>query len=166
MSNRQKLLRFGVAKRTKAEIDADIQAVHEKRRDRILHELDERGRPLSVADNYARLALNGVATVMLMVAVFGHPPYPFFGYMRWIVVAACAGAAWLLLSNSGWMRVVGVVAASSGLVEGFAHFRREDWVLPNLITVGLLVFASLVECLVLWKARTEQCFQDARSDSN
>lgn len=112
---------------------------------------------MGIADNYVRLVLNAGAVVMLSIAVFGDPPYAFFGYLRWVVAAACAGAAWVLWHGENWVfRSLSVLAVASGAIEMFAHFRRQDWFWPNLITAGIIVLSSFCELLTLWAAKTER----------
>jgi len=86
-----------------------------------------------------------VAVSMLSYALFGHPPYVFFTFLRWTVAAARAIAAWALLSQRKIYLPVSESLVIIGGIHWFDRMRRTDWRIFNWCgIVFLFVAASLI----------------------
>lgn len=126
-----------------AELKASISA-------RDLAQVEEdiaKGRPSPFWDNAAILSLCLVSVAMLLTALFGKPPYPFFAYLKWTVGLTCILSAWHLVASHFW--VIAVPVAASGLVQMFGSFSRSDWTIPNWITITLLLIVAIVQAVGL-----------------
>ena len=87
--------------------------------------------------------LNLVAIVMLMVAVYGSPPYGFFLALKWVVVGACALNAWQLFTEKPIYIAVAWLLVASGAVQAFGSMRREEWPLFNWAAAILLAVSAV-----------------------
>lgn len=101
-------------------------------------------------EDAALLGLCLASIGMLLIALFTKPPYPFFAYLKWTVGLTCMLSAWHLLVSRLWM--IGVAVAASGMVQMFGRFRRADWIIPNWLTIILLLVVAMVLILSLSKA--------------
>ena len=87
--------------------------------------------------------LNVIAIAMLMVAVYGDPPYGFFLALKWVVVGACALNAWQLFKEKPIYIAVAWLLIASGAVQAFGSMRREEWPLFNWGTAILLAISAV-----------------------
>lgn len=85
-----------------------------------------------------------VAMCMLLWAIFGSPPYAYFGVLKWVVGVAClfeASAAWNL---NRVLAPIGLVLLTVGAIHVFGKMRREEWVFFNWAAVAGLAVAALL----------------------
>lgn len=99
------------------------------------------------------LPLMAVSVAMLMYAMYGSPPYVYFGALKWVVAATCGLTAWAVYKASAGWAVLSVLLAVSGGIEVFASMRREDWYWFNGATTILLAVSSVIVAAVFFKKR-------------
>lgn len=93
------------------------------------------------------LGVSVVCIILLCVALFGSPPYAFYGAMKWAVAAGAVYGAWTLFQASKTLAPVSLILAVVAGIHFFAKMRREDWVVFNW--AGVIAFALAVILLAL-----------------
>ena len=87
--------------------------------------------PPSRAEIYSGIGAAVLACVLLLIAIYGNPPYVFFTLLKWIVVGAMLYLAYLCLrsTKAAFLPVLVLVVLAG--IQMFASMRREDWVYFN-----------------------------------
>ena len=107
--------------------------------------------------------LNVVAIVMLMVAVYGDPPYGFFLALKWVVVGACGLSAWQLYSVKPGYIALALLLVASGGVQAFGSMRRDEWPPFNWATAILLGVSGVALLAVAARRRNDVSSREATS---
>ncbi|MCH7903640.1 MAG: hypothetical protein IH944_03630 [Armatimonadetes bacterium] len=97
--------------------------------------------------------LNIVAIIMLVVAIYGDPPYGFFLALKWVVVGACALNAWQLFNQIPGLIALAWLLIASAAVQALGSMDRSDWPPFNWASAILL---SVSGCALLFLAETEK----------
>lgn len=100
------------------------------------------GAPSSALSAGACLVL---VSCMLLWALLGNPPYPFYQFMRWSVAGTCLYAGYVVFQLHRAFAPVSVVLLGEAGTYIVGNFKRQDWELVNLATliVMLLTIVSL-----------------------
>lgn len=99
------------------------------------------------AETVGAAGMSAVCAVMLSWAVWGSPPYAFFGVMKWAVAATCAYWAVLLWLRSRALAPVCLMLLVGGGLHGFGEMRKEEWGPVNLVSGVTLL---LIGGFALW----------------
>jgi hypothetical protein len=84
-----------------------------------------------------------VACICLLWALFGSPPYAFFGIMKWVVAASSAYLAVLLWRRSPAFAPLCLILFAVASVHVLGKMRRDDWKTFNWAGVSALSIGSL-----------------------
>lgn len=106
-------------------------------------------------ESIGAVGVAAVAICMLLWAIFGSPPYAFFGVLKWVVAAAClieARSAWNLHRATA---PLGLVLLATGAVHVLGKMRREEWVFFNWAAVAALAVAALLILLLPRRAEID-----------
>jgi len=98
------------------------------------------------------VAASLLASSMLLIAIFGSPPYAFFGFLKLVVAASSLYLAYVCIRLSSGFIPVALVLAGIAYVHGLMSMRRAEWVTFNWVGIVALSVGSLV---VLWSYRTQ-----------
>ena len=93
---------------------------------------------------------------MLLWAVFGKPPYVFYGVMKLVVAGVSAGGAIVLLKASlKWLPLSIVLFCVAG-VHLLGNMRKSDWVFFNWLAIVALVCLLLGVSLIAMREHRTQ----------
>lgn len=95
--------------------------------------------PKTSPEMLGAVGMSAVCAGMLAWAVWGSPPYAFFGIMKWAVAATCAYWALLLWQRSRALAPVSLLLLVAGGLHAFGEMRKEEWEPVNLATGVLLI---------------------------
>ncbi len=84
-----------------------------------------------------------VACAFLVWALFGSPPYAFFGILKWVVTSASVYLAMLLWKRSPAYAPLCLLLCAVAAVHLLGKMRREDWKTFNWAGVGALSIGAL-----------------------
>ena len=84
-----------------------------------------------------------VACVCLLWALFGSPPYAFFGIMKWVVACSSVYLAVLLWRRSPAFAPLCLILFAVAGVHLLGKMRRDDWKTFNWAGVAALSIGSL-----------------------
>lgn len=94
-----------------------------------------------------------VAIAMLGWAMFGKPPYSFFGILKWAVTGASVYLSWVGYRASKAFAPAVLVLLSVAGIHVFGKMRREDWASSNWAAIAALGVAAVV--VALFSRRTD-----------
>lgn len=80
---------------------------------------------------------------MLLWAMFGDPPYPFFGVMRWSIAGVTLAAAIVTFLASQRFLPVCLLLLAIGGIHAFGKMEREDWPIYNFVAFALLAIVAI-----------------------
>ncbi len=94
------------------------------------------------ADSMGAMGVALVAIGMLLWALYGHPPYAFYGVMKWVVAGSCAFVGWALWRRSRALAPLCLVLFTVGGIHLFGKMRREEWGMFNWAAIGALAISA------------------------
>lgn len=89
-----------------------------------------------------------IGSIFLIYALYGDPPYAFFGLMRWFIAGTNAALAWLLLSQSKAVAPIALILVGSAGLFLIGAMAREDWTIFNWGQICLFALASLTQFIL------------------
>jgi hypothetical protein len=95
------------------------------------------------ADRRGGIGVVLVACAFLLWALFGSPPYAFFGMLKLVVACASVYLAILLWKRSPAFAPLCLLLCALGGIHLFGKMRREDWKTFNWAGVGALSIGSI-----------------------
>lgn len=98
----------------------------------------------NLSERFGGAGVSAVAIAMLSWALFGKPPYAFFGVLKWAVAGASVYLSWVGYRASKAFAPAVLVLLSVGGIHLFGKMRREDWANFNWAAIAALGIGSVV----------------------
>jgi glucose uptake protein GlcU len=100
---------------------------------------------------FGALGMSAIASAMLLWAIFGSPPYAYFGILKLAVAGTCAYLAYVGFNASRAFAPLTLALICVGGIHLFGKMHRQDWMLFNWIGIVSLIISATVLAIMAWR---------------